>query len=90
MGLIEKSLVMADAAADGQKRDWLLVTLREYAHQRRTASGDLDEVRRRQRSTIWNGPRRPLGICDGSRCLNRTERKHRKSGRVWHLQGRPR
>jgi len=46
--LVDKSLVMANLeAADGTDRYRLLETLRQYAHERLVARGELEEIRRR-------------------------------------------
>jgi predicted ATPase/DNA-binding SARP family transcriptional activator len=45
--LVEKSLVVGEALAEGSTRYRMLETLREYGHEQLTAAGELDELRRR-------------------------------------------
>jgi predicted ATPase/DNA-binding CsgD family transcriptional regulator/Tfp pilus assembly protein PilF len=48
--LVRKSLVVAEEGRDGAARYRLLETLRQYAHERLTAAGDIEKVQRQHAS----------------------------------------
>jgi predicted ATPase/DNA-binding CsgD family transcriptional regulator len=48
--LVKKSLVVAEEGRDGAARYRLLQTLRQYAHERLTAAGDIEKVQRQHAS----------------------------------------
>jgi non-specific serine/threonine protein kinase len=77
--LVDKSLVVADLEAAGTERYRLLETLRQYAHERLEARGELEAIRRRHAAYFLGlateAGRELLGA-DQVRWLDRLDRDH--------------